>query len=66
MTGKREQMANNHKVNPRNNVISMRITDEERAALDVVARRTRKSLSNVMREAILIYSREVTYFSTSS
>lgn len=59
-------MPNNHKDNPRYNVVSLRITDEEKAALDEVTRRTRKSLSKVMREAITIYSREVTVFSTSS
>lgn len=59
-------MANNHKENPRYNVVSLRITDEEKAVLDEVTRRTRKSLSKVMREAILLYSREVTLFSASS
>ena len=58
-------MANN-KDNPRYNVVSLRVTDAEKAALDEVTRRTRKSLSKVMREAILLYSREVTLFSTSS
>jgi predicted transcriptional regulator len=59
-------MANNYKDNPRYNVVSLRITDAEKATLDEVTRRTRKSLSKVMREAILLYSREVTLFSTSS
>lgn len=58
-------MANN-KDNPRYNVVSLRVTDEEKAVIDEVTRRTRKSLSKVMREAILLYSREVTLFSTSS
>ena len=59
-------MPNLHKDNPRYNVVSLRITDEEKAALDEVTRRTRKSLSRVMREAILLYSREVTLFSAPS
>jgi predicted transcriptional regulator len=44
----------------------MRVTDEEKAALDEVARRTRKNLSIVMREALLLYSREVKFFSKPS
>lgn len=59
-------MANNHKDNPRYNVVSLRVTDAEKAALDEVSRRTRKSLSKVMREAILLYSREESLFSTAS
>lgn len=59
-------MANNHKDNPRYNVVSLRITDEEKAALDEVTRRTRKSLSKVMREAIMLYSRDVALCTTSS
>lgn len=59
-------MANVHKVNPRYNVVSLRITDAEKAALDEVTRRTRKSLSKVMREAILLYSREISLFPVSS
>jgi predicted DNA-binding protein len=54
------------KHNPRYNVVSLRITDDEKAALDEVTRRTRKNLSKVMREAIQLYSREVTLFSTPS
>ncbi|OGU14001.1 MAG: hypothetical protein A2076_09630 [Geobacteraceae bacterium GWC2_53_11] len=59
-------MANVHKENPRYNVVSLRITDAEKAALDEVTRRTRKSLSKVMREAILLYSREISLFPVSS
>jgi len=57
-------MANIHKDNPRYNVVSLRVTDAEKTALAEVTRRTRKSLSMVMREAILLYSRDVTHFST--
>lgn len=46
----------NVKDNPRYNVISMRVTDEEKATLEEVTRRTRKSISRIMREAILLYS----------
>ena len=58
-------MANRQKENPRYNVVSLRITDAEKAALDEVMRRTRKSLSVVMREAILLYSHEITFFSSA-
>ena len=57
---RRELMANKQKENPRYNVVSLRITDAEKAALDEIMRRTRKSLSIVMREAILLYSHETT------
>ena len=57
-------MANRQKENPRYNIVSLRITDAEKAALDEVMRRTRKSLSMVMREAILLYSHEITLFSS--
>jgi predicted transcriptional regulator len=56
-------MANTHKDNPRYNVVSLRVTDEEKAALEEVTLRTRKSISKVMREAMMIYAREVTLLS---
>ena len=59
-------MANIHKENPRYNVVSLRVTDAEKAALDEVTRRTRKSISRVMREAILLYAQDVTLFSPST
>jgi len=59
-------MANNQKDNPRYNVVSLRVTDAEKAAIDEVTRRTRKSISVVMREAILLYSQEITLFSSST
>lgn len=40
------------KENPRYNVVSLRVTDEERRALEDVRRRTKKSISAIMREAI--------------
>ena len=59
-------MANRQKEYPRYNVVSLRITDAEKAALDEIMRRTRKSLSMVMREAILHYSHEITLFPVST
>jgi len=56
----------NSKDNPRYNVLSLRITDEEKAALDEVSQRTHKTLSTVVREAIQLYSRDVTLFSSVS
>jgi len=38
--------------NPRNYVISMRISDEERETLEVIMVATKKSVSDLMREAI--------------
>jgi predicted DNA-binding protein len=58
-------MANNHKENPRYNVVSLRITDAEKAVLDEMTQRTSKSLSKVMREAIMLYSQEISPFSVS-
>lgn len=56
----------NSKDSPRYNVISLRITDEEKEALDKVSQRTRKTLSTIMREAIQLYARDVTMFSSGS
>jgi predicted transcriptional regulator len=39
--------------NPRYNVISMRVSDTEREQLDNLVRYTRKSVSDLMREAML-------------
>lgn len=38
------------KENPRNNVVSIRINDEERKTLLSICRRTNKSVSTMMRE----------------
>ncbi|MBI5483256.1 MAG: ribbon-helix-helix protein, CopG family [Deltaproteobacteria bacterium] len=38
--------------NPRYNVISMRISDEERSHLESLMNKTHKSVSDVMREAM--------------
>ena len=56
----------NSKDNPRYNVVSLRISNEEKAALDEVSQRTHKTLSTIMRGAIQLYSRDVTLFSSVS
>ncbi len=38
--------------NPRYNVISMRISDEERETLEVLMEHSHKSVSDIMREAM--------------
>jgi predicted DNA-binding protein len=44
--------------NPRYNVISMRISDEERETLEQIMDSTKKSISDIMREAMqLVKSR---------
>jgi predicted transcriptional regulator len=44
--------------NPRYNVISMRISDEERATLDEIMYTTHKSVSQLMREAMDIIKQQ--------
>lgn len=41
------------KENPRYNVISMRVSDKERIQLESLVRHTRKSVSELMREAMV-------------
>ena len=53
----------NFKHNPRYNVISLRVTDQEKATINEVSRRTCKSVSQIMLEAIRNYSRDVSLFS---
>jgi len=45
-----------YKDNPKYNVVSIRVTDEEKLALEEMMRRSNKSISNLMREALLLYS----------
>ena len=40
------------KDHPRYNVVSLRVSDEDRKVLDVFARQTRQSVSELMREAM--------------
>lgn len=42
--------------NPRYNVISMRISDEEREHLENLMSKTKKSVSDIMREAMEYFS----------
>ncbi|MGB4599673.1 MAG: ribbon-helix-helix protein, CopG family [Trichlorobacter sp.] len=42
--------------NPRYNVISMRISDEEREHLENLVQRTHKSVSDIMREAMEVFT----------
>jgi len=49
------------KENPKYNVVSMRISDEEKLALEEMIRRSSKSISGLMREAILLYSPTVNH-----
>ena len=48
-----------HKEEARYNVISMRISDDEKATLDALTHQSRKSISRLMREAIELYARQV-------
>jgi hypothetical protein len=41
--------------NPRYNVISMRISDEERIELESLMAMTDKSVSDIMREAMILF-----------
>ncbi len=41
--------------NPRYNVISMRISDEERETLQEIMQTTQKSVSDIMREAMELF-----------
>ena len=44
------------KENPRYNVVSIRVSDDELEALQEVSKETRKSISEIMREAIAFFS----------
>lgn len=46
----------NYKAHPKYNVVSMRISDEEKMALEELTRQSSKSISKLMREAISQYS----------
>ena len=45
-----------HKESPKYNVLSIRVTDEEKALMDEIKQNTRKSISTLLREAMLMYS----------
>jgi hypothetical protein len=45
--------------NPRYNVISMRISDEERDTLEMIMNTTHKSVSDIMREAMELFKTQM-------
>jgi len=45
-----------YKQSPKYNVVSMRLSDEEKQLLDQLTLRSSKSVSRLMREAITLYS----------
>ncbi len=45
--------------NPRYNVISMRISDEERETLEQLVQTTHKSVSDIMREAMELITNQL-------
>ena len=51
------------KQHPRYNVVSMRVSDEEKEMLVQLMRTTRKSLSDIMREALYHLKPDVDYCS---
>ena len=46
--------------NPRYNVISMRISDEEKDTLELIMNSTHKSVSDIMREAMELFKTRIT------
>jgi len=46
----------NYKEHPKYNVLSIRITDEEKVTIGEIKRHTQKSISMLMREALQLYS----------
>ncbi len=48
-----------YKENPKYNVISIRVTDEEKATIDKISRYTNKTVSRLMRDAIRNYAPQV-------
>ncbi len=47
------------KEKPRNNVVSMRVTDEELEVFERATRKTRKNVSTLMREAMWLLQRDL-------
>jgi len=47
------------KEHPRYHVVSMRISDEEREALEAFAQQTRRNISQLMREAMRLLNLEM-------
>lgn len=46
----------NYKEHPKYNVVSIRVSDEEKQAFEEMTRRSNKSISSLMREAIQLYN----------
>jgi predicted DNA-binding protein len=46
--------------NPRYNVVSMRISDEERETLQMIMDQTHKSVSDIMRDAMELFKTQLT------
>ena len=51
-----ERVMGKYKKDPKYNVLSIRITDEEKAFMDAMKRSTRKSISMLLREAMDQYT----------
>jgi hypothetical protein len=47
-----------YKENPKYTVLSLRISEEEKLALEKITRRSRKTISSLMREAMQLYCPE--------
>jgi len=52
--------------NPRYNVISMRVSDEEREHLETIMEKTHKSVSDIMREAMEFFAAKYGQLDTQS
>ncbi len=52
-----------YKEDARYNVISMRVSDDEKATLEALTHQSCKSISRLMREAIELYARQTQSFS---
>lgn len=51
-----------YKENAKYNVLSIRVTDEEKADMDKISRYTKKSISMLMREALQFYTPQLKTF----
>jgi predicted DNA-binding protein len=49
-----------YKINPKYHVVSMRVSNEEKLALEELTRQSSKSVSKLMREAIQLYTPHIT------
>jgi predicted DNA-binding protein len=51
-----------YKDSPRYNVVSIRVSDEEKEFLDSISRRDQTTITNLMRDAMLSYFNQLTSF----